>query len=78
MAFKDYDGFFNVDKLPRVDSLTRHLPDTISYVFARRRHKLIVEVFSLPPELTRTTESNQSSNAPKMYFAKLALPINLY
>ena len=66
LAFKDYDGHFNVDKLPRVDSLTRHLPDTISYVFARKRHKLIVEVFSLPPEMTRTTESAQSQNVTKL------------
>ena len=55
-----------MDKLPRVDSLTRHLPDTISYVFARKRHKLIVEVFSLPPEMTRTTESAQSQNVTKL------------
>lgn len=68
-AFKDYQGFFKVSKLPRTNSLTRHLPDTPSYVFSRKRHKLIVEVFSLPPEMSRTTESSQSQAATKMLCA---------
>merc|ERR1712137_238010 len=65
-AFADYHGFFNVTKLPRTNSLTRHMPDTPSYVFARKRHKLLVEVFALPPELSRTTESSTSQAATKM------------
>jgi len=65
-AFKDYQGFFKVTKLPRINTLTRHLPDTPSYVFSRKRHKLLIEVFALPPEMTRTTESNQSQAATKL------------
>merc|ERR1712137_1448529 len=65
-AFKDYHGHFAIQKLPRMNSLTRHLPDTPSFVFARKRHKLLVEVFSLPPELSRTTESSTSQAATKM------------
>ena len=65
-AFREYQGFFKVHKLPRINSLTRHLPETPSYVFARKRHKLLVEVFALPPELSRTTESSQSQAATKM------------
>lgn len=59
-AYKDYQGTITVDKLPRINSFTRHLAPTNNYVFARKRHKLLVEVFSLPPELTRTTESAAS------------------
>ena len=65
-AFKEYQGHFAVSKLPRLNSLTRHLPDTPTFVFARKRHKLLVEVFSLPPELSRTTESSQSQAATKL------------
>ena len=61
-AFKDYQGHFKVIKLPRIHNLTCYMPDTPAYVFARKRHKFLVEVFSLPPEMTRTTEQNKPSS----------------
>jgi hypothetical protein len=65
-AFKDYNGHFNVLKLPKIHTLTAYSPETLSYVFSRKRHKFLVEVFSLPPEMSRTTEQ-----------PKAAKPVNL-
>eukprot|EP01095_Lingulamoeba_sp_RSL-Kostka_P011442 TRINITY_DN433_c0_g1_i1.p1 TRINITY_DN433_c0_g1~~TRINITY_DN433_c0_g1_i1.p1 ORF type:complete len:444 (+),score=147.63 TRINITY_DN433_c0_g1_i1:292-1623(+) len=56
-AFKDYTGLYKVYKLPRINTLTSNDPDTLEFVFSRKRHKFVIEVFSLPPETTRTTES---------------------
>jgi len=65
-AFADYNGFFNVLKLGKSNSLSCHRPDTMSFVFSRKRHKFVVEVFALPPELTRTTESSSSQASAKL------------
>jgi elongator complex protein 4 len=65
-AFADYNGFFDVLKLPKSNSLTCHHPDTMKFVFSRKRHKFVVEVFALPPELTRTTESSSSQASAKL------------
>ena len=53
-AFAEYSGMFHLRKLPVLHSLRPHTPETMDYVFTKKKRKLTIEVFHLPPEISRT------------------------
>ena len=55
-AFKDYSGIFQIRKLPRLNSLVSHMPDSLTFVFTMGRRKLAIEPLHLQPEISRSTQ----------------------
>lgn len=56
--FKEYTGFFNLVKLPRLNSLTVNFaPDSLQYAFKMKKRKMYIEKMHMPPE-----ESRDASN----------------
>jgi elongator complex protein 4 len=54
LEFQDFTGMMNVEKLSKLNSLTYNFaPDTLQYVFTRKKRKLYIEKMYLPPEVTR-------------------------
>jgi hypothetical protein len=56
-SFNDFDGLFLVKKLPRLNSLVCHQPETMKYVFRQGRRKLHLEIPHMGPEESRTGNS---------------------
>ncbi len=61
-AFKEYDGQFFLAKLPRLNSLVTHLPETLNYIFKLGRRKLHIEIPHLGPAESRTTKEKSSAD----------------
>ncbi|KAL6067875.1 Elongator subunit elp4 [Balamuthia mandrillaris] len=60
-AYKDYSGLFDIIKLPRLNSLMTHLPDTLNYAFKVGRRKLSIEKLHLPPETVRDAQDEETT-----------------
>ncbi|KAF6018513.1 ELP4 [Bugula neritina] len=58
-AFKEFHGLVNIKKLPCINSLVCHLPDTMDWVFKLKRKKLTIEKMHLPPDLSETVSRSQ-------------------
>jgi len=58
-AYKEYHGLFHIVKLPRLNSLTCHMPDTLDLAFKLKRKKFMIERLHLPPELSETASRSQ-------------------
>lgn len=58
-ALKDYDGFFHLVKLPRLNSLTRFTPSTFDLAFKLKRKRFTIEKLHLPPDMAETQEREQ-------------------
>ncbi|XP_031849119.1 elongator complex protein 4 [Nomia melanderi] len=57
--FKDYHGLLHLKKLPALNTIANHVPDSRDLVFKLRRRKFVIEVLHLPPELGDTTQREQ-------------------
>eukprot|EP01080_Neovahlkampfia_damariscottae_P006054 gene6054-10055_t len=69
IEFKDFTGILNLQKLSKINSLTfNYSPDTLNYVFTRKKRKIYIERMYLPPEVSRAT--NQSDR-PKFDSSKI-------
>ena len=64
-AFQQYEGKLHLRKLPPSNALHSFRPETLGYVFARKRRKMEIEVFHLPPELSRTSEQPSAATSNK-------------
>nr|CAD7197281.1 unnamed protein product [Timema douglasi] len=58
-ALKDYHGFFHINKLPAINTLASHVPESLDLAFKLRRKKFLIEKLHLPPELQESTEREQ-------------------
>ena len=63
-VLREYHGFLQLLKLPRLNSLTCFLPDTLDLAFKLRRKKFVVERVHLPPDMSETVSRTQGA-APK-------------
>lgn len=61
-AFKEYHGLFHLLKLPRLNSLSCHMPDTMDLAFKLRKKKFMIEKLHLPPELSETVARTQEDD----------------
>nr|XP_050869450.1 elongator complex protein 4 [Vespula vulgaris]XP_050869452.1 elongator complex protein 4 [Vespula vulgaris] len=57
--FKDYHGLLHIQKLPALNILAPHTPESRDLAFKLRRKKFIIEILHLPPELGDTTQREQ-------------------
>ncbi|XP_015173299.1 PREDICTED: elongator complex protein 4 [Polistes dominula] len=57
--FKDYHGLLHIKKLPALNILAPHTPESRDLVFKLRRKKLLIEILHLPPEFGDTTQREQ-------------------
>jgi len=73
-AFSEYDGQFFVVKLPRLNSLVSHLPETLNYIFKLGRRKLHIEIPHLGPAETRSTKDKSADGTPKTISDLLCAP----
>lgn len=56
IEFQDFTGILSLEKLSKLNSLNyNYSPDTLNYVFTRKKRKLYIERMYLPPETTRST-----------------------
>eukprot|EP00041_Stephanoeca_diplocostata_P017243 m.343894 g.343894 ORF g.343894 m.343894 type:complete len:429 (+) comp20637_c0_seq2:94-1380(+) len=53
-ALREYHGFFRILKLPRINSLSCFLPDTLDLAFKLKRRKFVIEKLHLPPDMSET------------------------
>ncbi|XP_022105745.1 elongator complex protein 4-like [Acanthaster planci] len=58
-VYKEYHGLFHIKQLPRLNSLSGHMPDTTDLAFKLKRKKLTIEKLHLPPELSETVSRPQ-------------------
>nr|CAD7409755.1 unnamed protein product [Timema cristinae] len=58
-VLKDYHGFFHINKLPAINTLASHVPESLDLAFKLRRKKFLIEKLHLPPELQESTEREQ-------------------
>jgi elongator complex protein 4 len=59
IEFKEFTGILTFEKLSKINSLNfNYSPDTLNFVFTRKKKKLYIERMYLPPEVSRAT--NQS------------------
>ncbi|XP_033753392.1 elongator complex protein 4-like [Pecten maximus] len=65
-AYKEYHGLFHIQQLPRLNSLTSHMPDTMDFAFKLRRKKFTIEKLHLPPELSDTASRPQEDSVPNL------------
>ncbi|XP_060070767.1 elongator complex protein 4-like [Ylistrum balloti] len=65
-AYKEYHGLFHIHKLPRLNTLTSHMPDTMDFAFKLRRKKFTIEKLHLPPELSDTASRPQEDAIPNL------------
>ncbi|XP_021349434.1 elongator complex protein 4-like [Mizuhopecten yessoensis] len=65
-AYKEYHGLFHIRQLPRLNSLTSHMPDTLDFAFKLRRKKFTIEKLHLPPELSDTASRPQEDAVPNL------------
>ncbi|XP_041472160.1 elongator complex protein 4-like [Lytechinus variegatus] len=64
-VYKEYHGLFHIRRLPRLNSLTSYLPDSLDLAFKLRRKKLTIEKLHLPPDLSETVSRSQEDPAKK-------------
>ncbi|XP_038064148.1 elongator complex protein 4-like [Patiria miniata] len=64
-VYKEYHGLFHIKQLPRLNSLTGHMPDTMDLAFKLKRKKLTIEKLHLPPELPETVSRTQEDPVPR-------------
>lgn len=57
--YKDYHGLFHLVRLPRLNSLTCHMPDTLDLAFKLRRKKFVIEKLHLPPDISETANHDR-------------------
>ncbi|XP_054015423.1 elongator complex protein 4 isoform X1 [Hylaeus anthracinus] len=57
--FRDYHGLLHLKKLPALNTIAPHNPDSRDLVFKLRRKKFVIEVLHLPPEFGDTTQREQ-------------------
>jgi len=43
-VYRDYHGLFHVNKLPAINTLTSHVPESFDLAFKLRRKKFVIEV----------------------------------
>ena len=60
----EFQGQFFVKKLPRLNTLVCHIPETYNYVFRLGRRKLHIEIPHLGPETTREPKKKKGDNKP--------------
>ncbi|XP_070549538.1 elongator complex protein 4-like isoform X1 [Ptychodera flava] len=58
-VYKEYHGLFTICKLPRLNSLTCHMPDSLDLAFKLKRKKFTIEKLHLPPDLSETVSRSQ-------------------
>ncbi|XP_076471871.1 elongator complex protein 4-like [Babylonia areolata] len=58
-AFRDYSGLLHLVKVPCVNQVAPHLPETLDLAFRCRRKKFTVEKLHLPPELSTAASRDQ-------------------
>lgn len=58
----EFHGLMDIRKLARVHSLANHSVDAMKYGVKRERRKLKIEKFHLPPEGSRSSNSNNSES----------------
>ncbi|XP_006818457.1 elongator complex protein 4-like [Saccoglossus kowalevskii] len=72
-VYKDYHGLFTIHKLPRLNSLTCHVPDSMDLAFKLKRKKLTIEKLHLPPDLSETVSRSQGESACASSLSKIKL-----
>ena len=65
-TFKDYHGLFHIVRLPRLNSLTCYMPETLDLAFKLRRRKFVIEKLHLPPDVGETTSERQKDPLSKI------------
>ena len=60
-----FHGQFLVKKLPRLNSMVAHVPETYNFVFRQGRRKLHIEIPHLGPETTRDPKKKDKLEANK-------------
>ena len=65
-TFKDYHGLFHIVRLPRLNSLTCYMPETLDLAFKLRRRKFVIEKLHLPPDVVETTSERQKDPLSKI------------
>ena len=65
-AYKEYHGLFNIKKLPTLNSIVCHMPESFDLAFKLRRKKLTIEKLHLPPELSETANRSQEDPIMKL------------
>ncbi|PVD33614.1 hypothetical protein C0Q70_04872 [Pomacea canaliculata] len=66
-VFKDYSGLLHVIKLPCLNELVTHMPETLDLAFRLRRKKFTIEKLHLPPELSDTSGREQDDPVPLLH-----------
>ncbi|CAH3147182.1 unnamed protein product [Porites lobata] len=61
-VYKDYHGLFHIIRLPRLNSLVSHVPDSFDLAFKLRRKKMSIEKLHLPPDLSETVSRSQEDS----------------
>lgn len=65
-VYKEYHGLFNIKKLPSLNTLVCHMPESLDLAFKLRRKKLTIEKLHLPPELSETANRSQEDPVGKV------------
>lgn len=58
-ALRDYNGLLHLRKLPAINTLAPHIPESLDLAFRLRRKKFVIQKLHLPPELQESTEREQ-------------------
>eukprot|EP00039_Didymoeca_costata_P005187 m.79263 g.79263 ORF g.79263 m.79263 type:complete len:399 (+) comp12706_c0_seq1:92-1288(+) len=58
-GLKDYHGYFEMRRFPKINSLTCVMPETLDLVFKLRRKNFVIEKLHLPPDLSETVSRSQ-------------------
>jgi len=61
-VYKDYHGLFHIVRLPRLNSLVCHVPESFDLAFKLRRKKMTIEKLHLPPDLSETANRTQEDS----------------
>jgi len=74
-AFAPFHGQLLVKKMPRLNSLVSHLPETLSYVYKMSRRKFHIEILHLGPEESRSHSKSTVSKVKQSMPSLLCSPI---
>ncbi|XP_076626151.1 elongator complex protein 4 isoform X1 [Colletes latitarsis] len=61
--FKDYHGLLHLRKLPALNTIAPHNPDSRDLVFKIRRKRFVIEILHLPAELGDSAQREQDETA---------------
>ncbi|XP_068673027.1 elongator complex protein 4-like isoform X2 [Montipora foliosa] len=61
-VYQDYHGLFHIIRLPRLNSLVGHSPESFDLAFKLRRKKMTIEKLHLPPDLAETANRTQEDS----------------